>query len=399
MNTKRQGINFTFEVFLLAANLRLAIIGIPPIVTKIQSYFHLTTAQTGVLTTIPLLCFGFLSATTAPIIRKLGTKRTIEYALLMLAIANLLRTYVNWGMFLGTIFVGAGITMLNVSLPALIVERHPEQSTKLNGVYTASINLLSAIVGGIAVPVANAIGWQFTVQLFSIPALIAFLGTLMLPHQATRPRKRTATDHQEVTGKAAATPIWKRGHVWLLAIFMGLQSLIFYTIVAWLPSVLTSHGLSATTAGLLFSIFQIIGAPFAYLVPRATTKASNLKLLMISLLIGYLSGIGILIMFNATWLLILACIIVGITTASIFTLSLSMITTISTTPQEAGSVGGIVQSIGYLIASVGPTMFGVIESTLGSWSQTLIILITISIINILVGFVLIKIVQKNHFVY
>lgn len=317
----------------------------------------------------------------------------------MLAIANLLRTYVNWGMFLGTIFVGAGITMLNVSLPALIVERHPEQSTKLNGVYTASINLLSAIVGGIAVPVANAIGWQFTVQLFSIPALIAFLGTLMLPHQATRPRKRTATDHQEVTGKAAATPIWKRGHVWLLAIFMGLQSLIFYTIVAWLPSVLTSHGLSATTAGLLFSIFQIIGAPFAYLVPRATTKASNLKLLMISLLIGYLSGIGILIMFNATWLLILACIIVGITTASIFTLSLSMITTISTTPQEAGSVGGIVQSIGYLIASVGPTMFGVIESTLGNWSQTLIILITISIINILVGFVLIKIVQKNHFVY
>ncbi|MFT9042732.1 MAG: MFS transporter, partial [Lentilactobacillus hilgardii] len=210
MNTKRQGINFTFEVFLLAANLRLAIIGIPPIVTKIQSYFQLTTAQTGVLTTIPLLCFGFLSATTAPIIRKLGTKRTIEYALLMLAIANLLRTYVNWGMFLGTIFVGAGITMLNVSLPALIVERHPEQSTKLNGVYTASINLLSAIVGGIAVPVANAIGWQFTVQLFSIPALIAFLGTLMLPHQATRPRKRTATDHQEVTGKAAATPIWKR---------------------------------------------------------------------------------------------------------------------------------------------------------------------------------------------
>jgi CP family cyanate transporter-like MFS transporter len=180
---------------------------------------------------------------------------------------------------------------------------------------------------------------------------------------------------------------------------MGLQSLIFYTIVAWLPSVLTSHGLSATTAGLLFSIFQIIGAPFAYLVPRATTKASNLKLLMISLLIGYLSGIGILIMFNATWLLILACIIVGITTASIFTLSLSMITTISTTPQEAGSVGGIVQSIGYLIASVGPTMFGVIESTLGNWSQTLIILITISIINILVGFVLIKIVQKNHFVY
>lgn len=395
MNTKHGGINFTFEVFLLAANLRLAIIGIPPIVTKVQSYFQLTTAQTGVLTTIPLLCFGFLSVATAPVIRKLGTKQTISYALLMLAIANLLRTYVAWGMFVGTIFVGAGITMLNVSLPALIVERHPEQSAKLNGVYTASINLISAIVGGIAVPVANAIGWQFTVQLFSIPAILAFLGTMLLPHQRTKQSKQST----KAAASKSLTPIWKRGHVWLLAIFMGLQSLIFYTVVAWLPSVLTSHGLSATTAGWLFSIFQIIGAPFAYLVPRATTSAAHLKSLMIALLAGYLAGIGILIAFNATWLLIIACMIVGITTASVFTLSLTMITTISTTPQEAGSVGGIVQSIGYLIASIGPTMFGVIKTTLGNWPQTLIVLVAIAVVNIAVGFLLIRVVRKNRFVY
>lgn len=398
MHTERSGINFTLEVFLLAANLRLAIIGIPPIVTKVQAYFQLSTAQTGVLTTIPLLCFGFLSVATAPIIRKLGTKRTIESALLMLAIANLLRTYVTWGMFIGTIFVGAGITMLNVSLPALIVERHPEQSVKLNGVYTASINVISAIIGGIAVPVANAIGWQFTVQLFSIPAIIAFLATLLLPHRPTKAAGHHQTSKDGAT-IAAPTKIWKRGHVWLLAIFMGLQSLIFYTVVAWLPSVLMSHGLSATTAGWLFSIFQIIGAPFAYLVPRATTKAAHLNALMAALLVGFLSGISILIAVNATWLLIVACIIIGVTTASVFTLSLSMITTISTTPQEAGSVGGIVQSIGYLIASIGPTLFGMIKTDLGNWPQTLMVLIAIALVNILVGFILIQVVQKKHFVY
>ncbi|KRM45691.1 MFS transporter [Lentilactobacillus parafarraginis] len=395
MNQNKQGINFTFEVFLLAANLRLAIIGIPPIVSKVQAFFHLTTALTGALTTIPLLCFGFLSVLTAPVIRRLGTKRTIEFALLMLAIANLLRTYVSWGMFAGTIFVGAGITMLNVSLPALIVERQPQDAGRLNGVYTASINIISAIVGGIAVPVANALGWQFTVQLFSVPAIIAFLATLLLPNKKSR--RQSSAPSRPAGG--SQTPIWKRGHVWMLALFMGLQSMIFYTIVAWLPNVLTSHGLSATTAGWLFSIFQIIGAPFAYLVPRATTKVANLQILMGSLLAGYLVGTGILIFFDATWLLILACLVLGITTASVFTFSLTMITTISQTPQEAGSVGGIVQSIGYLIASVGPTIFGVIKTTLGNWPETLIVMSIISVVNILVGFTLIQVIRKNQFVF
>jgi CP family cyanate transporter-like MFS transporter len=185
----------------------------------------------------------------------------------------------------------------------------------------------------------------------------------------------------------------------MLALFMGLQSMIFYTIVAWLPNVLTSHGLSATTAGWLFSIFQIIGAPFAYLVPRATTKVANLQILMGSLLAGYLVGTGILIFFDATWLLILACLVLGITTASVFTFSLTMITTISQTPQEAGSVGGIVQSIGYLIASVGPTIFGVIKTTLGNWPETLIVMSIISVVNILVGFTLIQVIRKNQFVF
>lgn len=393
MNQSKQGINFTFEVFLLAANLRLAIIGIPPIVSKVQAFFHLTTVQTGALTTIPLLCFGFLSVLTAPVIRRLGTKRTIEFALLMLAIANLLRTYVSWGMFAGTIFVGAGITMLNVSLPALIVERQPQDAGRLNGVYTASINIISAIIGGIAVPVANALGWQFTVQLFSIPAIIAFLTTLLLPNKQPR-QKSTSSTHQT---SEPQTPIWKRGHVWMLALFMGLQSMIFYTIVAWLPSILTAHDLSTTTAGWLFSIFQIIGAPFAYLVPRATTKISNLQILMVTLLAGYLIGTGILIYFSATWLLVLACLILGITTAFVFTFSLTMITTISQTPQEAGSVGGIVQSIGYLIASVGPTIFGVIRTTFGNWPETLIVMIVISVVNILVGFILIRTIAQKNF--
>lgn len=74
-----------------------------------------------------------------------------------------------------------------------------------------------------------------------------------------------------------------------------------------------------------------------------------------------------------------------------------MITTISQTPQEAGSVGGIVQSIGYLIASVGPTIFGVIRTTFGNWPETLIVMIVISVVNILVGFILIRTIAQKNF--
>ncbi len=386
-NTNRPSLFFNIEIFLLAANMRIAITSIPPIISMIAKTFNLSTAQMGALTTIPVLCFGFLSVLAGRIITKIGTGLSLQIALICLTTANILRVYTNSAMIVGTVLVGASIAVINVLMPTIIVEWHPESSTRLNGLYSAAMNLCSAIAGAIVVPIATQFGWEFMVQLLSVPAILAFIGWLFLPKNGKRKVPiRQSKDLKSVPKRK----VWRRPEVWFLAIFMGCQSGVFYTVVAWLPNVLVSHGMTASTAGILFAVFQIAGVPFSYIVPRATSKASSMRMVMAGLCAGYLIGIGTLIINEAPfWILTIACIIAGITTSSIFTLVLSLITVISDSAQDAGMVGGFTQSVGYLIASAGPTIFGIVRSTSGSWPVTLAIILGVAVVAIVVGFGLI----------
>ncbi len=391
MSNSRKGINFTFMIFMLSANLRLAITGIPPLVSTIQSSLGLTNGQMGILTTIPLLCFAFLSILVSRLINRIGTSATLQIALLLLVISNTLRVYTTWSLFAGTILVGAAIAMLNVLMPTLIIEWHPEQSAKLNGIYTSSLSLLSAVAGAIAVPIAKSVGWQFTIQIFSIPAVLAFICWLFV---GKKPEWHP-TNNKDVA-KEDRPKHWQKPEIWMLAMFMGMQSFIFYTLVAWVPSVLTSHGISASVAGLLFGVFQLAGVPFAYFVPRATQSKTGLITLMTLLFIGYLSGMGILTFGGSNVILqVIACALIGITTSASFSLSLTMISVISDTPQDAGTIGGMVQAAGYLLASIGPTLIGVLEGTFGGWTPAMLILMALSVITIAIGFVMIRAVGRR----
>ena len=125
--------NFAWEIVLIACNLRLAIIILTPLIDKIVETFKLSTVQLGILTTIPLLCFGFISILISLLIKKIGTRRTIIIGLFLLMLANFFRIYTESLIFVGTLFVGVAITILNVTLPALVVDYAEEKSAFLNG--------------------------------------------------------------------------------------------------------------------------------------------------------------------------------------------------------------------------------------------------------------------------
>ena len=135
----------------------------------------------------------------------------------LLMLANFFRIYTESLIFVGTLFVGVAITILNVTLPALVVDYAEEKSAFLNGLYIATSNLISALAGGVIVPLSNLIGWENAIQVFSLPALIAGVGAILLP------KKEIELDNKvEILEKER---VWQRHAIWLLAIFMGLQSL------------------------------------------------------------------------------------------------------------------------------------------------------------------------------
>lgn len=375
---------FTVEIFLIAANMRIAIIGLPPLVQNIKAAYHLSNGQMGALTSIPLLCFGITSVIIGSFIPKIGSQRALVLALILLALANFFRIYAYPSLLIGTALVGLAIATLNLVIPVLIMEWAAGQLRRLNGVYTAAFNLCAAIAGGLAVPLATQLGWAHTVQLFSLPPLLALLGWFwFMPRHSTGAVTQTSTAREPVT--MTFKKMLHSSHIWLLALFMGAQSAIFYTLVAWLPTIFTARHVSAASAGVLLAIFQFSGIPGAYLVPQFTKRRSQLRGLLLVLLAGYALGFGCLY-FGSSWsVFLIAAIILGLTTAGIFSLTLSLITLLAQTAVNAGPVGGFVQSIGYLIASVAPTAFGGVATFFGGWQQITILLMIIALCTFLLG--------------
>ncbi|WP_054708342.1 MFS transporter [Secundilactobacillus paracollinoides] len=229
--------SFALLLILIAANMRIAIIVIPPLTTMLQHSLGLSTSQIGSLTSIPLLCFGLFSAIGSLIIKKVGLHTTLITGLIVLTIANFVRVYSPTLLFIGTLFVGLAIAVLNIGIPILVLSWFPGDQIRLNGLYTASLNLFAAIVAGGTATTAQHLGWQHTVQLISIPALLAviYLGIFLLrtPKQVAQPAPSSAA-----TTETAATPhhsVYQNSAVWLLMVFMGVQSAIYYARLPGFP--------------------------------------------------------------------------------------------------------------------------------------------------------------------
>lgn len=375
---------FSLELCLLAANMRMAILVISPLTQSLGQTEHLNNAQLGFLTTIPLLCFGLGSVFMGRLIQKIGTTPALVLALSGLLVTNIGRVYSTSLLFGGTILAGLSITLLNVLLPALIVEQESEHVAQLNGVYPAASNVFAAIASGIAVPVAQMWSWQRALQLMAVPAIIALIGWFQFRH-LRRKAIRTAEQALEMQW-------WRLPRVWLLALFMGSQSLIFYALAAWLPRILTSQQVNAATAGTLAALFQVIGFPAAYIVPRFAQRSKQLKQVLLILLGGYIFGF-ILLLQQAFWCLVLASLLLGLTTAAIFSLALSLITVVAPNPASVSLISGGVQSVGYLLASSGPTLCGAIETHQHSWQPVIWGLLGLAVIAIGLGFVLRRLIQ------
>ncbi|GKT02700.1 CynX/NimT family MFS transporter [Furfurilactobacillus sp. WILCCON 0119] len=365
-------------VILLGSSLRMVITVIPPILAPIQHTLHLSSSLAGSLTTIPLLCFAALSPIAPRISAKVGTEVALLIALIILVLGNWLRVYSALAMIIGTLLVGVGVAFLNVLLPALVAENYPTKIGEMTSLYSFSMTFFSAISAGVSAPLAGKIGWQFTVQIFSLVALvnvITWLPNLRYNHKA-----------QPVAETSAATPhqsVWKQPTAWMMTLFMGLQSLVFYTLITWLPTLMVDRGVSANTASLLLGLYQIASLPAAYAVPIISARSKNQSALLLTIGGFFIVGIGgLLLPFHMVWYFAILCVILGTATTSLFALAMTLLNLKARTPQETADLSGMAQSLGYLIAAVGPIAYGTLHVMLHGWNILMAILLVLALLTV-----------------
>src|SRR5690606_15803576 len=164
-------------------------------------------------------------------------------------------------LFLGTAVFGVGIALGNVLLPAITKRDFPDRAGPMTGLYSSVMGLGATLAAGVSAPLALAVGWRGSLGTWAALALVALL--VWLPQT-----RRTHRADPGTAGRGSAFRTLGRSRIaWQVAVFMGLQSLTFYVVLAWLPDLLQDQGMSVTGAGFLLAVSQATGVLGTMVVP------------------------------------------------------------------------------------------------------------------------------------
>lgn len=352
-------------VLLLALNLRAAIAGLPPLVPDLQADLHLDRGTAGLLSTLPVLCFGLLSPLGAVLGRRLGTERALLLAMLSVAAGSLVRTVPGlcW-VVCGTALLGAGITVGNVLVPSAVKQGFPGSEGAVTGLYTAALIGGAALSSALAAPLAHdaGLGWRGSLLVWG--GLAAVAATVWLPQLRAR--------HPAAARRGAHTRLWRSPVTWVLSLFMGTQALAYYGTLAWLPALLQDGGVSAAAAGWALALFNLLGIVTSLVVPSVAGRRRDQRAL--GVLTCLVWGAGLVGLLAAPSLYLVWVALAGLAQGASISLALAMIVLRASTPAVARDLSGAAQSAGYLLAAPGPILVGWLRDSSGGWQLPLLFL-------------------------
>ena len=369
------------SMVLLAVNLRPAAAAVGPLLDRIRADTGLSATGAGVLTTLPVLCFGALAPLAPALIRRLGERATATVALALLLFGTLVRLVPGLGfLFFGTAVAGAAIAVGNVLLPILVRGDFSDRVGLMTGMYTTALIGFAALAAGISVPVADAFGggWRPGLAIWAIPAAIALA---VWAAQLTRRRQSGGAGGHQVAGARA---LLRDRVAWSVTLFFAVQSAGFYATLAWLPSVFHSHGISTARAGFLLSLSLVVGLIPALTVPTFAARARDQRNFVIAFVSCIAAGwLGVI--FAPTAAPYLWVGLLGFGQNAMFPLALTLIVLRGGTVISTAALSTLVQTVGYLFAAVGPLAIGAVHDITGSWTPALVVLLALLVPQTVLG--------------
>jgi MFS transporter, CP family, cyanate transporter len=373
--TVRFGLAF-IGLLLIAVNLRVSFVSVGPVLTNISADLGLSSAAAGFLTGLPLIAFAVFSPVAPGFASRLGLDRALWMSLLILASGIVLRSLPMAGLiWAGTALIGLAIAFLNVLVPSLVKRDFPMRVSQVTGIYTATQAAFAAMGAAVVVPVAQTspAGWRLALGIWVGLALIAM--AVLLPWL----RRHTPGAVNAAKPEATYQSPWTSALGWQVTIFMGLQSIAFYVLMAWLPTIEQSRGVPATTAGIHLSVFLLISVFASLAAGGILHRGSDQRL------VSFASGAVMVVTFLGLALapdLILLWVLLGaIGCGSLIVIALSLFSLRTVNYPQAASLSGMAQSVGYGLAAVGPVMFGGLRDLSGGW--TLPLLVTAGVMAVL----------------
>src|SRR5581483_6546493 len=356
--TRRRTVLLAVAVAAAGLNMRSPITSLPPLFPELSHRLHLSSAVLSLLAATPVICFGLGAAFAASLSRRFGDERVLLAALGAVVAGLALRGLAPGALlFPGTILASGAIALLNVLMASMIKRRWPERAGVGIGIFLTGLSVGAIVASLISVPFYHASGDSvpLTLGVWAAPAAIA--AVLWIPQLAHHDGEAAAT-------ATAATRIRVHRHAlaWQVTAFMGLQSLLYYAALSWLPTMFRDRGASAVSAGNLLALMGLGNLATSLLIPVLAQRLAQRSLGQRRLVVPSLIGTG-----------------AALALAIYFTMARAP------DPAAAASLSGLAQSVGYLVASMGPLALGLLHSATGGWDAPFALLLAVAAVQLVSG--------------
>lgn len=386
--SKLPSTKFTFwlvlcAMILLATNMRAPIVALGSIAPVVQEALGISETQIGWLGAVPMLTFAFGSLISPAIGKRFGLENTLIVMIALLTLGMVIRSIIpTWlGFLSGTVMLTLAIGFANTLAAPVIKQRTPNHIALITGLFSLTMTISAGIVAGVVLPLSEYVGWQWALGGWSILGFFAVIIWVML-----RLRLGSSSHIAAPIGAQGSSNIsmWKNAFAWQIAIFMGLQSMLYYMVASFLPSIWVTKGLSAVTAGQMGSVFQFM-APVAILsLTWLVNRGRPIQALAVfAAVINVIGIVGVSYLSpNLAWLW---SGLMGAGCSAIFTLSMMLFSLRTYTPNQSSELSGMAQVVGYLIAFFGPLGTGWLHEVTGSWDLPLLLITILMVINVVIA--------------
>lgn len=372
-------------IFFLSLNLRPAVTSLAPLAERMTES-GLGRGLIGNLTTLPLLLFSIVGFFAGSLGNRFGSARILAVGLLLLASGCLIRSAGGSAgsifLILGTFGIGAGIALGNVLLPSFVKEHFPTHLGLITAIYVTGMNIGAALGLALAIPIADAIpqDWRGALASWSLPAIVVLVAWLPLT------LRNKDLKHRSPSRTLGIAPLLRSPTAWHVTGFMGLQSAIFYSSVAWLPTLLQFRGMTEENASFWVTAMQISGCGASLIIPVLATRSpggNQGAWVILCLTFTILGLVGTLIL--EVDAIGIAAILLGLGLNGGFSLAMLFVTLRAGSAKTAANLSSMAQAGGYLFAAPWPVVVAYLSLNSGGWNLAYGVIIALAVCCLFFG--------------
>lgn len=429
-------------VVLFALNMRAGVTSIAPVLQEIQGGLHMSDSLAGLLTSLPTLIFALVGLITPLASRTIGLHSTMLVAMVALSLGLIVRVFMGGsaGFLVFSIVALAGIAITNVLMPAFIKTHFPAQIPTYTAVYSTALTAMAFLSSVVVAPMSHSMstGWRGALGFWGVLAVLAVVpaGILVVlqkkhhlavgdgvavgaeagvaadtdangvAHTGAGAANNTVaagiaadadaadtTDTADTTDAADAAAGAEPVQLWVmfrskkaraLALFFGIQSLHAFVQMGWLAQIFRDYGVSQNYAGMLAGLMQLLSIPGAMLAPALLGKVRNPRLLVAgTAAIAAPAYLGMLLApASVPWLWVILFALANTT----FPMALTLIGWSGRSGDTTALLSSFVQSFGFLIASLGPLLVGILLQATTGWTVPLLFCLVLVIPFAIAGY-------------